>query len=107
MTYEGTFDVFTTLIELRDLMRDPPSDLSESEVSDRLSSFLSRVDTAHDDVLDALRGLGFRSGNMTLLSNRVESLAATSEESLSLARTPRSPRHWSSTRSNSSLTRPR
>jgi flagellar hook-associated protein 3 FlgL len=84
--YEGTFDVFQTLIELRDLMTSPPDGLAQSEIGERLSSYLSRIDNAHDDLLDSLRSLGFRSANMQLLGNRVESLKATSEESLSLAR---------------------
>ena len=85
VVFEGTFDVFTTLIELRDLMTNPPAELEPDELSARLSGYIARVDTAHDDILDALRSLGFRADNMTLLENRVESLRTTSIESLSLA----------------------
>jgi flagellin-like hook-associated protein FlgL len=67
-------------------MTSPPDGLAQSEIGERLSSYLSRIDNAHDDLLDSLRSLGFRSANMQLLGNRVESLKATSEESLSLAR---------------------
>lgn len=45
---------------------------------------LDRIDRAHEDILDGLRELGFRSSSMDLLRSRVENISASSAESLSL-----------------------
>jgi len=81
--YSGTFDVFTTLAELRDLMRNN-KDMPDSEVRDRIANLLPEVDSAHNAVLDGLRELGFRSSSMDVLQNRVEGLRISRTESLSL-----------------------
>ncbi len=83
--YGGTFDIFTTMISIRDLLRNDSGD-TPGEVSASLSSMLDRIDTGHDDILDGLRSLGFRSSNMELMNNRVSGLKQTSEESLSQTR---------------------
>lgn len=80
--YSGTFDAFTTLITLRDLLRNQDG-LPDSTVRDRIAQMLTEVDTAHDSVLDGVRELGFRSSSMDTLKNRVEGLKVSRTESLS------------------------
>lgn len=81
--YSGTFDVFTTLAELRDLLRNDKG-MPDSTVRDRIANLLPEVDSAHNAVLDGLRELGFRSSSMDVLQNRVEGLRISRTESLSL-----------------------
>lgn len=81
--YTGTFDVFTTLVELRDLMLNDKG-LTDGEVRNRIAGLLPEVDNAHDAVLDGLRELGFRASSMDVLQNRVEGLRISRTESLSL-----------------------
>jgi flagellar hook-associated protein 3 FlgL len=81
--YGGTFDVFTTLAELRDALVND-SGAPDNAVRDRVGSLLSEIDSAHDAVLDGLRELGFRSSSMDVLQNRVEGLRIARAESLSL-----------------------
>ena len=81
--YSGTFDVFTTLAELRDLLRNDKG-LSDGQVRDRIAGLLPEVDNAHNSVLDGLREIGFRSSSMDVLQNRVEGLRISRTESLSL-----------------------
>ncbi len=80
--FEGTFDAFTTLSTLRDLLRND-DDLPDQTVRDRVAQMLGEVDSAHDAILDGLRELGFRSSSMDVLSNRVEGLRVARTESLS------------------------
>ena len=80
--FEGTFDVFTTLAELRDLLQNEDG-LPAEVVRDRIAALLPEVDSAHDAVLDGLRELGFRSSSMDVLENRVEGLKLSRRESLS------------------------
>jgi flagellar hook-associated protein 3 FlgL len=81
--YAGTFDAFTTLITLRDLMQNGAG-LPEQAVRDRIAQMLVEVDNAHDAVLDGVRELGFRSSSMDVIGNRVEGLRVSRKESLSL-----------------------
>jgi flagellar hook-associated protein 3 FlgL len=81
--FNGTFDAFTTLITLRDLMRNEAG-LPTQTVRDRVAQMMPEVDKAHDAVLDGLRELGFRSSSMDVLKNRVEGLRVARTESLSL-----------------------
>lgn len=81
--YGGTFDVFTTLSELRDLLSNE-EDLPDATVRDLIGDLLPEVDGAHNAVLDGLRELGFRSSSMDVLQNRVEGLRISRTESLSL-----------------------
>lgn len=78
----GTFDAFTVLITLRDLLRNQQG-LDDETVRQRISRMLSEVDSAHDAVLDGLRELGFRSSSMQVLANRVSGLELGREASLS------------------------
>lgn len=80
--HEGTFDAFTTLISLRDLLRNEDG-LSDADVQTRVAGMLDAVEGAHDSVLDGLREIGFRSASMDALQNRVEGLYASRTESLS------------------------
>jgi len=80
--YAGTFDAFTTLITMRDLLRNEDN-LPDDTVRDRIAQMLGEVDGAHDAVLDGLRELGFRSSSMDVLKNRVEGLRISRTESLS------------------------
>lgn len=80
--YGGTFDVFTTLSELRDLLNNDAG-LPDGEVRDRVASLIPEVDAAHDSILDGLRELGFRSSSMDVLQNRVQGLRIANAESLS------------------------
>ncbi|MBL8728245.1 MAG: flagellar hook-associated protein FlgL [Planctomycetes bacterium] len=81
--FNGTFDAFTTLIALRDVMRNEAG-LPDQAVRDRVAQMLTEVDGAHDAVLDGLRELGFRSSSMDVIGNRVEGLRVARTESLSL-----------------------
>ena len=80
--FTGTFDVFTTLAELRSLMENEAG-LPSQAVRDRVASLIPEVESAHDAILDGLRELGFRSSSMDVLQNRVEGLRISSTESLS------------------------
>lgn len=80
--FEGTFDAFTSLLTLRDLLANE-GDLPNQTVRDRIAEMLTQVDGAHDAVLDGLRELGFRSSSMNVLENRVEGLRVSQVESLS------------------------
>lgn len=81
--YVGTFDIFTTLIALRDLLRNS-DELPDAVVQQRITQLLPEVDNAHDAVLDGLRELGFRSSSTSALGNRVTSMRIARAESLSL-----------------------
>ena len=81
--FGGTFDVFTTLAELRDVLANDEG-IADGAVRDRIGELLGEVDGAHDAVLDGLRELGFRSSSMDVLQNRVEGLRVSRAESLSL-----------------------
>lgn len=78
----GTFDAFTVLITLRDLLRNEGG-LDDETVRARTSRMLKEIDGAHDAILDGLRELGFRSSSMEVLSNRVSGLELGRESSLS------------------------
>jgi len=80
--FAGTFDAFTVLVSLRDLLHNQ-STLPTQEVQRRLSSLLGEIDSAHESVLDGVRELGFRSSSMDLLQSRVGSLRASGAEALS------------------------
>lgn len=78
----GTFDAFTLLISLRDILQNTNS-VSDETVRNRASALLSEIDSAHDSVLDGLSELGFRSASMQALDNRVSGLRVSREKSLS------------------------
>ncbi|MBM4061280.1 MAG: flagellar hook-associated protein 3 [Planctomycetes bacterium] len=80
--YAGTFDAFTSLITLRDLLHNDAG-LPDETVRGRIARMLVEVSGAHDAVLDGLRELGFRSSSMTVLQNRVDGLRVSRTESLS------------------------
>jgi flagellin-like hook-associated protein FlgL len=80
--FGGTFDAFTTLVALRDLLRNPEQ-LPDATVRERIAGLMTEVDGAHDSVLDGMRELGFRSSSMDVLKNRVEGLRISQSESLS------------------------
>ncbi|HEX5052298.1 MAG TPA: flagellar hook-associated protein FlgL [Planctomycetota bacterium] len=81
--FGGTFDAFTTLVTLRDLLQNRDG-LPDDTVRDRIAQMLTEVDTAHDAVLDGVRELGFRSSSMDVLDSRVQGLRVSRAESLSL-----------------------
>ncbi len=81
--FQGTFDVFTTLISLRDALRGGGG-ASDSEIQARVSGLLDEIDAAHEEILDGVRELGFRTSTMDLLRERVENLQLSRTESLSL-----------------------
>lgn len=80
--FNGTFDVFTTLAELRDVLANGDG-FDDGHVRDRVGSLLEEIDGAHNSVLDGLRELGFRSSSMDVLQNRVEGMRISRTESLS------------------------
>jgi flagellar hook-associated protein 3 FlgL len=81
--FAGTFDAFTTLVTLRDLLENEAG-LSDPQVQARLTRMLSAIDGAHEAVLGGARELGFRSSSIEALANRVSGLAVARQESLSL-----------------------
>ncbi len=82
VTHPGTFDSFTVLGALRDLLFNQDN-LPTNEVRDRISGLLAEVDAAHDGILDGLRELGFRSSSMEVVNSRVQNLQISRSESLS------------------------
>ena len=80
--HAGTFDSFTVLITLRDLLRNAGG-LPGETVRQRASQMLTEIDGAHDSVLDGLRELGYRSSSMEMLGNRVAGLQLSSQTTLS------------------------
>ena len=82
MKYAGTFDVFTSLIEIRDVLKNPRAE-SNQKVGSRLTALLGEVDTAHGDLIAGLQSLGHKSESLQLIQNRVSGLKITTRESLS------------------------
>ncbi len=82
ITHGGTFDAFTLLVSLRDILQNT-NGVSDEAVRQRASAMLSEIDSAHDSVLDGLSELGFRSSSMQALDHRVSGLRASREKSLS------------------------
>lgn len=83
--FTGTFDVFTTLISLRDMLMNE-SGAPSQEVTANATAMLDEIDGAHDQILDGLRELGFRSASLDMLQTRVEKASTSTSESLSLVR---------------------
>lgn len=84
VTYGGTFDPFTLLIEMRDALRGATAD-NRDETRARLQRVLGEVDNAHDAVLDGVATYGGRSEFMDALGSRLDSLGISARESLSNA----------------------
>jgi flagellar hook-associated protein 3 FlgL len=83
--YEGTFDAFSTLVSLRDILRNE-NGTAHSISSERLTQTLADIDAAHETILSGLRDIGFRSNNLTLVRNRIEGLQINASEAMSLER---------------------
>ncbi|MCC6672544.1 MAG: flagellar hook-associated protein FlgL [Planctomycetes bacterium] len=81
--YEGTFDAFTSLIAVRDTLRNTRGE-SQQTVSARLTSLLGELDAAHEGVLGGLREFGSRSENTILIGSRVQAMRDSAREALSL-----------------------
>jgi flagellin-like hook-associated protein FlgL len=81
--HAGTFDTFTLLITLRDLLVNEAG-LPDDAIRDRTARLLGEIDGAHDAVLDGLSELGFRSSGLDVLENRVASLKLSGTQTLSL-----------------------
>jgi flagellar hook-associated protein 3 FlgL len=84
VTYEGTFDVFTLLIEARDTLRSAGT-AARPDISTKLQRLLAEFEGAHDSILDGINQYGSRSEQMTALTSRVQGLEVAARESLSLA----------------------
>ncbi|HLU39229.1 MAG TPA: flagellin, partial [Planctomycetota bacterium] len=82
VTYHGTFDAFTLLIELRDTLLAAPS-TDPATTSARLQALLAEVESAHGGILDGLAAFGGRSEQMTALTTRLDNLELSARESLS------------------------
>jgi len=82
VTFEGTFDVFTTLIAVRDALQNNDG-LPDDEVANRVRTLLDDVKTTHDQVLAALQERGYKSQTLDMLEDRVDTLTLTGQESLS------------------------
>lgn len=82
VTYGGTFDPFTLLIELRDTLRGATAD-NRTETKTKLQHVLAQVDGAHDGILDGIAVYGGRSEQMDALRSRMDSLGLSARESLS------------------------
>jgi flagellar hook-associated protein 3 FlgL len=80
--YGGTFDVFTAMLAVRDIMQNDAG-LSVQEVTSRLTSLLDDVDRANEFLLEGVRDFGSRAQQMEFLGNRVERLKGLREEVLS------------------------
>ena len=73
VTYSGTFDVFTTLITLRDTLNNDYG-LSKQRQGTLLKTLIGEIDNAHEMVLSGLRELGGRMERMELVKGRVEDM---------------------------------
>lgn len=80
--FEGTFDPFTSLIAIRDILRNDAGE-SDTTVALRLSAMIADVDFAHNGVLNSLQELGNRSQNIDLFGSRLGELALARTTSLS------------------------
>jgi len=80
--FEGTFDAFTSLIAVRDTLRNERGD-PDDDVSQRLDALLADVDFAHDGVLAGLQKLGNRSQHLDLFASRLGELSLARTGSLS------------------------
>ncbi len=83
--YEGTFDAFSTLISIRDILANDDG-LRQQEVSELLTESLGDIDAAHEQILTSLRNLGFRTENMDLVQNRVDGMRIGTTDALSIER---------------------
>ncbi len=82
ITFEGTFDPFTALVTVRDILRGNGG-ADDEAVRARLSEIVGAIEQAHDRVLTGLQTLGARSQGLDLLDSRLETLKLSDEESLS------------------------
>lgn len=80
-TFQGTFDPFTTLIAVRDLMRNTEG-LPPDEMQGRLTSMLDQIDQAHDGILAGLQDLGHRSQSITFVEDRLSGLDISRRDNL-------------------------
>ncbi len=83
VTFQGTFDVFTALIAVRDVLENS-DDLADTVVADRVRSLLDDAKTAHDQILAVLQERGYKAQTLDLLEDRVTTLSVTGEKSLSM-----------------------
>ncbi len=72
--YEGTADIFSTLIALRDEMLADDGTRPPDEVSAAISRQIATLVEAHDDVLLGVGTLGARSARLDVSSNRLQDL---------------------------------
>jgi flagellar hook-associated protein 3 FlgL len=82
VNFNGTFDVFNSLIGLRDLLNNTQG-LPSNEVAERLTALLGELDTVSENLLEGLRDVGARSAHLDLTESRMSSLELTLEEALS------------------------
>lgn len=79
LLYEGTFDVFSTLIALRDALAGEGG-LSAEALGQDLQTLLGEVDRAHEMLLDGVRELGGRVSRLELVQNRVEGMVVSTQD---------------------------
>lgn len=84
VTFQGTFDVFTSLIEARDTLRSANTG-NRADVTAKLQRLLAEFEGAHDAVLDGINQYGSRGEQMAALTSRVDGLKVAAQESLSSA----------------------
>ncbi|MEE9128184.1 MAG: flagellar hook-associated protein FlgL [Planctomycetota bacterium] len=83
VTFQGTFDVFTTLIAVRDVLANKDG-LPDEEVADRVRQLLTEAKSAHDQILGAVQERGYKAQSLDMLEDRVDTLTLTGQESLSM-----------------------
>jgi flagellar hook-associated protein 3 FlgL len=84
INYQGTFDVFTMLIALRDTLRGADGGNLDG-VRERTRGLIAEIDGAHSAVLDGTSSYGSRAEHMDLIRARVDSMLLGTRESLSAA----------------------
>ena len=82
VTYTGTFDVFTVLLEAGEILKNTAG-LNRDQVLGKLTKVLGEVQNAHEKVLTGLQDLGTRSANVNLLKNRLDGLILSDESARS------------------------
>lgn len=80
--FEGTFDPFTTILAIRDILTNTSGN-PDGVVASQLAEVLGEIDDAHDSVLSGLQEMGYRSENLSLFESRLSELEVSRRESLS------------------------
>ena len=80
--FEGTFDPFTTLLTIRDILQNDAGN-PDGVVAAQLTETLGEIGPAHESILSGLQEMGYRSQNLSLFESRLGDLEVSRRASLS------------------------